>query len=214
MASPTQDIYYRGSGNGVQLFPKKPLVGPGDQYLEWLSYVLEKQSIPQTIAMGYSTPEPSIPPEYAFSLCDLLAQLGARGASVFVASGNFGVGKGDRMTPTEIPDFTPPSPHPVSYEWRYSISLLASRTQAQVQVAHQIFPGPWVTSVGGTFHHIHTKSTTWPTSSIILAEYEEFYKCVRSRGLTQSTLSNVISAALGAAVYPTWPCNCRDTKYS
>jgi tripeptidyl-peptidase-1 len=98
LAYPTPVIYYRGTGNGVQFFPAGDnvrLPGPGDQYLAWLGYMIAKRRMPQTISLAFSTPEPSISLEYAVALCELFAQLGARGTSVLAASGNAGVGRGD-----------------------------------------------------------------------------------------------------------------------
>jgi tripeptidyl-peptidase-1 len=93
---PTPVVYYVGTGNGVQLEPPdNKLAAPGDVYLQWLNYMAQKQRVPQTIALGYSTPEPSIPLEYATALCTLFMELGVRGTSILVASGNAGVGRGD-----------------------------------------------------------------------------------------------------------------------
>lgn len=40
----------------------------------------------------------TVPRDYATSVCNLFAQLGARGASVMFSSGDFGVGGGDCKT--------------------------------------------------------------------------------------------------------------------
>jgi tripeptidyl-peptidase-1 len=78
----------------VKLLPGRQRPASDDQYLKWLNYMLEKPTLPQTIDLGYGTPEPSIPAqEYAVSLCELFAQLGLLG--VLVASGDDGVGAGE-----------------------------------------------------------------------------------------------------------------------
>ena len=90
---PTPVIYYRGIGARVEV-PQR-LEGRGDRYLEWLNYMTGQEEVPQTISMAYgSTSELSISPEYALSVCRLFGQLGSRGVSVLVASGDDGVGRG------------------------------------------------------------------------------------------------------------------------
>src|SRR6266702_2708584 len=69
--------------------------GTNDTFISWLAYVLKKENIPQTISFSYGEDEKNYPPEYLKSVCDLFAQLGARGVSVLFATGDHGVGKGD-----------------------------------------------------------------------------------------------------------------------
>lgn len=66
----------------------------GDAYLEWLRYILNEPTVPQTISISYGDPETDFPEEYVTFLCKLFARLGVRGVSVLVASGNEGVGSG------------------------------------------------------------------------------------------------------------------------
>ncbi|KAH8991285.1 subtilisin-like protein [Lactarius akahatsu] len=90
MTYPTPQIFYstKASPNG-------------DSFLAWLNAVLSKQNVPQTITTSYGTFEKLSPKGYALQVCYLIAQLGARGASVLFASGDDGVGRGDctRFTP-------------------------------------------------------------------------------------------------------------------
>ena len=89
LAFQTPIIYYMGITKGVGW------VGPGDRYTEWLDYMAAKTSVPPTISMAYGlTSESSITREYAVSVCELFGQLGARGVSILVASGDGGVGAG------------------------------------------------------------------------------------------------------------------------
>ncbi|KAH9175813.1 subtilisin-like protein [Lactarius sanguifluus] len=101
-------------------------LGGGDPLINWLNYVLDLTSVPQTVSTPYSLPEYKVPLDYATHLCNLLAQLGARGASVLHSSGNDGVGRGDCL----VKDGT---------------------GNSRVQF-FPTFPStcPWVTSVGGT----------------------------------------------------------------
>ena len=89
LASPTPLIYYMSISKGIGQ------TGPGDRYTEWLDYMAAKTSVPPTISMAYGiTSELSITLEYADAVCKLFGQLGARGVSIFVASGDDGVGEG------------------------------------------------------------------------------------------------------------------------
>ncbi|KAH8981856.1 subtilisin-like protein [Lactarius hatsudake] len=92
MAYPTPIIFY--STGGLQRWSTgsgEPL--PGDADLESLDYLLKKKVIPQTISISYGTDERNVPREYARALCILYAQLGARGVSVLLPTGDDGVGK-------------------------------------------------------------------------------------------------------------------------
>ncbi|KAF8265512.1 subtilisin-like protein [Lactarius quietus] len=80
IAYPTRLIFY-STGNT-----------PMDPLIAWLEYMLDQISVPQTISTSYGIPEYRVPPDYASYVCNLFAQLGARGASVLTASGDSGVG--------------------------------------------------------------------------------------------------------------------------
>ncbi|KAH9011948.1 subtilisin-like protein [Lactarius deliciosus] len=117
IAYPTTHIFYSTGGSKT----------PGDDpFMNWLDYVLGLWSVPQTVSTPYGLPEYKVPPDYATHVCNLFAQLGARGSSVLFASGNDGVGHGDCL----VKDGTGNS----------RVQFLPT------------FPStcPWVTSVGGT----------------------------------------------------------------
>jgi tripeptidyl-peptidase-1 len=63
-----------------------------EPYLEFFQYLLGEQDIPHTITISYGENEQSVPPSYAKTVCDLIAQLGTRGTSVIISSGDTGVG--------------------------------------------------------------------------------------------------------------------------
>ncbi|KAI9439510.1 subtilisin-like protein [Lactarius indigo] len=65
----------------------------GDVFLAWLIAVLSEPFVPQTITTSYGHYEKVYPMDYAFHVCLLFAQLGARGTSVLFASGDDGVGE-------------------------------------------------------------------------------------------------------------------------
>lgn len=47
---------------------------------------------------SYGDDEQTVPFDYATTVCNLFAQLGARGSSIFFSSGDDGVGAGDCLT--------------------------------------------------------------------------------------------------------------------
>jgi len=53
-----------------------------EPYLDWLNFILNQTSIPQTITTSYGDDEQSVPNDYADSVCNGFAQLGARGVSI------------------------------------------------------------------------------------------------------------------------------------
>ena len=65
-----------------------------DSFINWLYYALSRADVPQTITISYGYVEREIPPDYAIYVCDLFAELGLRGASVLVSTGDDGVGAG------------------------------------------------------------------------------------------------------------------------
>ncbi|KAI9452110.1 subtilisin-like protein [Lactarius psammicola] len=99
-----------------------------DPYVKWVEYLLKQTRIPQTISTSYGGYEHDFSPEYAKRVCDLFAQLGARGVTVLFGSGDWGVGEGDCL----VEDDDNPGHETVAFL--------------------PIFPAtcPHVTSVGGT----------------------------------------------------------------
>lgn len=85
------NVYYSTGG-------RPPIVGSGtntnEPYLEFLDYLLglPAASLPQTVSISYGDDESTVPLSYATQVCNLFSQLGARGVSVLVASGDSGVG--------------------------------------------------------------------------------------------------------------------------
>jgi tripeptidyl-peptidase I len=85
------NVYYSVGG-------RPPILGGGtntnEPYLEFLNYLLAlpNSALPNTISISYGDDEDTVPLDYADHVCTLFAQLGARGVSVLVASGDSGVG--------------------------------------------------------------------------------------------------------------------------
>lgn len=75
-----------------------PWLGSGtntnEPYLEFLDYLLalDDSALPNTLSISYGDDESTVPLAYADNACNLFSQLGARGVSVLVASGDSGVG--------------------------------------------------------------------------------------------------------------------------
>ncbi|EGX94291.1 tripeptidyl peptidase [Cordyceps militaris CM01] len=64
-----------------------------EPYMEWLHHLLAQEHLPSVISVSYADEEQTVPEAYARRVCAAFAQLGARGVSVLVASGDEGVGK-------------------------------------------------------------------------------------------------------------------------
>jgi tripeptidyl-peptidase-1 len=85
------NVYYSTGGS-------PPIVGGGtntnEPYLEFLNFLLalDDSDLPNTLSISYGDDEDTVPLDYADSTCDLFSQLGARGVSILVASGDSGVG--------------------------------------------------------------------------------------------------------------------------
>ncbi|KAI3393429.1 hypothetical protein diail_4265 [Diaporthe ilicicola] len=113
--------YYSTAGRGEW-------VGSGtntnEPYVEFLEYLLGLSSaaLPNTLSISYGDTETTVPDSYATQACSLFQQLGARGVSVLVASGDSGVGGSGECS--------------VNGSKQFATSFPASC--------------PWVTTVGGT----------------------------------------------------------------
>lgn len=91
-----------------------------EPYLDWLQHVLSQSDaeLPQVVSTSYDDEEQTVPPSYAKRVCEDLAQLGARGVSVFYASGDSGVGGSGSCVSnngTNAKQFTPEFPSTCPY---------------------------------------------------------------------------------------------------
>lgn len=66
-----------------------------EPYLTWVNFALAQKDLPQVITTSYGDDEQTIPKSYAVRVCKEFAQLGARGVSLLVSSGDGGVGGED-----------------------------------------------------------------------------------------------------------------------
>ncbi|KAJ4358818.1 hypothetical protein N0V95_002740 [Ascochyta clinopodiicola] len=111
--------YYSTAGRGQYLGSG---TNSNEPYLEFLNYLLAlpAASLPNTLSISYGDDEATVPLSYATNACNLFSQLGARGVSILISSGDSGVG--DTCQLNGKPSFT--TAFPASC--------------------------PWVTTVGGT----------------------------------------------------------------
>ncbi|KAI0127380.1 tripeptidyl-peptidase-like protein [Xylariales sp. AK1849] len=101
---PTDITYYLMDGRGTMLDENGTAISGDDSsnepFLEFLQYInsLTDDVIPHVLSISYGDDEESVPYEYATKVCDMFAQLAARGLTVFVGSGDggaSGTGLGD-----------------------------------------------------------------------------------------------------------------------
>ncbi|GLB43381.1 putative pro-kumamolisin, activation domain [Lyophyllum shimeji] len=98
MSYPTPNIYYSTGGSPPFTPDSQTPSNTNEPYLDWLNFILAQSTIPQTISTSYGDDEQTVPPDYANTVCNLFAQLGARGTTAFFSSGDSGVGGGDCRT--------------------------------------------------------------------------------------------------------------------
>jgi tripeptidyl-peptidase-1 len=69
-----------------------------EPYLAWVQYMLSLSSVPSIVSTSYGDDEQTVSPQYAQSVCNSFAQLGARGVSLLFSSGDSGVGSNGACT--------------------------------------------------------------------------------------------------------------------
>ncbi|KAL3420927.1 Pro-kumamolisin [Phlyctema vagabunda] len=92
---PTPVTAYTTGGSPPFIPDSNESENTNEPYLAWLQYVLAQKDIPQVISTSYGDDEQSVPPAYAARVCQGFAQLGARGVTLMMASGDSGVGSND-----------------------------------------------------------------------------------------------------------------------
>lgn len=122
-----------------------------EPYLTWLEYILEQPNpLPAVISTSYGEPEQTIPPDYAQAVCDSLAQLGARGVTLFFSSGDAGIG-GDGLCFSNdgknTSQFLPAFPASCPY-----VTTVGGTYQVNPEVAvYRARPGRPIYTAGGGF---------------------------------------------------------------
>lgn len=96
VSTPIPIVEYSTAGRGPLVpTPDEPTQpGSNEPYLEFLTALkdLPDSQLPQTLSTSYGEEEQSVPAEYAYKICDLFMELGARGVSVLFSSGDSGPG--------------------------------------------------------------------------------------------------------------------------
>ncbi|KAF6753083.1 subtilisin-like protein [Ephemerocybe angulata] len=98
MSYPTPNIYYSTGGSPPFTQDSETPTNTNEPYLDWITGILSQDTIPQVITTSYGDDEQTVPVEYATRICNMFAQLGVRGITLFFSSGDFGVGGGDCRT--------------------------------------------------------------------------------------------------------------------
>lgn len=100
LAYPTPSIYFSTGGRPPETVDYEL---DNEPYLEFLTYLLAMEKIPQTISISYGDNEWGVPASYAHTVCDLFAQVAARGVTVLASSGDSGSGSNCSSTdPTKL----------------------------------------------------------------------------------------------------------------
>jgi len=91
-----------------------------EPYLVYINYILSQRHLPQVISNSYGDDEQTVPKSYAKRVCQSFAQLGARGISLLVSSGDGGLGDEDpkvcvtndgKNSSTFLPEFPASCPY-------------------------------------------------------------------------------------------------------
>jgi len=120
MTVPTPVYSYSTGGSPPFIPDLNTPTDTNEPYLVWVQYVLGQKNVPQVISSSYGDDEQSVPKDYAIRVCKDFAQLGARGISLLVSSGDGGVGGDDpsacvsndgKNTTTFLPAFPASCPY-------------------------------------------------------------------------------------------------------
>ncbi|KAL0578070.1 hypothetical protein V5O48_003932 [Marasmius crinis-equi] len=98
LSAPIPNTYYSTGGSPPFNPDSQTPTNTNEPYLDWVNFILSQSSIPLVFTTSYGDDEQTVPNDYAVSVCNLFAQLGARGSSILFSSGDFGVGGGDCRT--------------------------------------------------------------------------------------------------------------------
>ncbi|EIM89124.1 subtilisin-like protein [Stereum hirsutum FP-91666 SS1] len=131
LSYPTKGVFYSTGGSPPFTPDAITTTDSNEPYLDWLDYVLNASSVPQTISTSYGDDEQTVPYDYAVAACNGFAQLGARGVSLLFSSGDSGVGDGI-LDPKEQTCFS------------------NNGTNATIFIPEFPASCPYVTTVGGT----------------------------------------------------------------
>ncbi|KAJ7623726.1 peptidase S8/S53 domain-containing protein [Roridomyces roridus] len=95
IAAPTTATFWSTGGSPPFKADTFTTTNTNEPYLDWLNFVLNQTTVTQTISTSYGDDEQTVPLDYATSVCNMFAQLGARGTTLLFSSGDEGVGGGN-----------------------------------------------------------------------------------------------------------------------
>ena len=107
MTFPTPNIFYSTGGSPPFIPDGQTPTNSNEPYLDWLEFILGQERVPQTISTSYGDNEETVPLDYAISVCDTFAQLGAMGTTMIFSSGDGGVGGMYNPNGTDCAEFLP-----------------------------------------------------------------------------------------------------------
>jgi len=89
-------VYSYSTGGSPPFIPDSgTTTDTNEPYLTWVNYVTGQVDVPQVISSSYGDDEQTVPLSYANRVCQSFAQLGARGITLLVSSGDGGLGAED-----------------------------------------------------------------------------------------------------------------------
>ncbi|KAG8678870.1 hypothetical protein FRC08_017416 [Ceratobasidium sp. 394] len=129
ISSPIPNIFYSTGGRAPYIPDSNTAAPTNEPFLEWMNFMLAQQTLPFTISTSYGDDEQTVPRDYAIRVCNMFAQLGARGVSLLFASGDGGVGEGECLTDSGVlpekrfvPTFPATCPFVTSVGATYAVS--------------------------------------------------------------------------------------------
>lgn len=137
---PTPLEIYSTGGSPPWMADIQTPTNTNEPYLVWLEYILSlPDPLPSVVSTSYDDDEQTVPKDYAISVCNALAQLGARGTSVLFASGDSGVGTAGNCisndgtnSSTFLPNFPSTCPYVTSvggtYKFNPEVPVFRNRT--------------------------------------------------------------------------------------
>ena len=112
-----------------------------EPYLTWVNFVSDYHDLPQVVSSSYGDDEQTVPKSYAERVCKQFAQIGARGTTLFVSSGDGGLGGDDptlcitndgKNTSTFLPAFPAGCPY---------VTTVGATEQFEPEVSAYRMPG-------------------------------------------------------------------------
>ncbi|KAI1840913.1 hypothetical protein JX265_013409 [Neoarthrinium moseri] len=140
-----------------------------EPWIEFLEYLLalDDDTLPKVLSISYTDDEQSTPKPFAFKICDMFMQLGARGVSVLVASGDGGAdGNGQNLQCAA-------NDGPLKGQNRFLSTFPASC--------------PYVTSIGATALYVPFEPTSWSSGG-----FSEYFETPEwQKNFTQQYINNI-----------------------